>query len=327
MRLARGGGRGQCCVGTTLSADDAPARDLDPHTGGNHDRPRHARPERLWKRCEAIRDSRRSEPECRLPDEPIGSGIARGVDPVARAAQAAATPVCRRRDRRDARRREPSGPFSGTVTRPAQARDVGPLSGPRRCLPDRYPDAAPERAAEPFPLVIFAHGFAVTPAPYRRLLETWSRAGYVVAAPIFPLENANAPGGPNESDLINQPRDMSFVITRLLQASADRHSWLAGLIDPRRVAVSGQSDGGETALAVAYDRRFIDRRVKAAIILSGARIPGIGGFDFPTPSPPLLATQGTADTINPPSSTLAFYDIAPPPDGKLVGGCHLPKHC
>jgi predicted dienelactone hydrolase len=244
-----------------------------------------------------------------------------------RAAQAAATPVCRRRDRRDARRREPSGPFSGTVTRPAQARDVGPLPGPRRCLPDRYPDAAPERAAEPFPLVIFAHGFAVTPAPYRRLLETWSRAGYVVAAPIFPLENANAPGGPNESDLINQPRDMSFVITRLLQASADRHSWLAGLIDPRRVAVSGQSDGGETALAVAYDRRFIDRRVKAAIILSGARIPGIGGFDFPTPSPPLLATQGTADTINPPSSTLAFYDIAPPPDGKLVGGCHLPKHC
>jgi hypothetical protein len=61
--------------------------------------------------------------------------------------------------------------------------------------------------------VIFGHGFAVTPGIYTPLLQYWARAGYVVAAPIFPLGNANAPGGPNESDLVNQPRDMSFVIT------------------------------------------------------------------------------------------------------------------
>jgi dienelactone hydrolase len=190
---------------------------------------------------------------------------------------------------------------------------------------DAADPAARVRAAGAFPLVVFGHGFAVTPAPYSRLLEAWARAGYVVAAPIFPLENANAPGGPNESDLINQPGDMSFVITRLLQDSADRHSRLAGLIDPRRIAVSGQSDGGETALAVAYDRRFIDRRVKAAMILSGAKIPGVGGFDFPAPSPPLLATQGTADTINLPSSTDAFYDIARAPKYLLTmfGAPHL----
>ena len=111
------------------------------------------------------------------------------------------------------------------------------------------PNAPPARFEGRFPLVIFGHGFAVTPAPYARLLQAWARAGYVVAAPIFPLGNANAPGGPNESDIVNQPRDMSFVISQMLTASAQRRGPLAGLIDPNKIAVSGQSDGAETALA------------------------------------------------------------------------------
>jgi dienelactone hydrolase len=186
-------------------------------------------------------------------------------------------------------------------------------------------DAAPERAARPFPLVIFGHGYAVTPHPYARLLQAWARAGYVVAAPVFPLENANAPGGPNESDLVNEPGDMSLVITRMIHAGTQRAGFFAGLIDGRRVAVSGQSDGGETALATAYDRDFVDRRVRAAVILSGAEIPGVDGFDFPAPSPPLLATQGTADPINPPILTRDFFDIAPPPKFllSLIGASHL----
>jgi dienelactone hydrolase len=187
------------------------------------------------------------------------------------------------------------------------------------------PSAPPQRGAGRFPLIVFGHGFAITPKPYARLLQAWARAGYVVAAPIFPLENSGAPGGPNESDLINQPRDMSFVITQMLAANADRRGLLHGLLDPREIAVTGHSDGGETALAVAYDDHFIDRRVRAAVILSGAKIPGVGGFDFPAPSPPLLATQGTADTINPPGFTSAFFDIAPPPKYllRMFGADHI----
>jgi fermentation-respiration switch protein FrsA (DUF1100 family) len=186
-------------------------------------------------------------------------------------------------------------------------------------------DAPPARATGPFPLIVFGHGFAVTPHPYAALLQAWARAGYVVAAPIFPLENAHAPGGPDESDLVNQPDDMSVVISRMLAASRSRRGFFSGVIDRRAIAVSGQSDGGETALAVAYDRHFIDRRIRAAAILSGAKIPGVGGFDFPAPSPPLLATQGTADTINPPSFTFAFFDAAPPPKYllTLLGAPHL----
>jgi dienelactone hydrolase len=204
------------------------------------------------------------------------------------------------------------------VDRSRTVRLPGGVVGPRTLTTIvRYPVPA----GRALPLIVFGHGFAVTPSPYSALLEAWARAGYVVAAPIFPLENAHAPGGPNEADLINQPRDMSFVITQLVAASGP----LSKLIDPHRIAVSGQSDGGETALAVAYDRFYIDRRVSAAVILSGAEIPGVGGFDFPKPSPPLLATQGTADSINPPSFTNAFFDIAPPPKYLLTmfGASHL----
>ena len=168
----------------------------------------------------------------------------------------------------------------------------------------------------------------MTPAPYAGLLQAWARAGYVVAAPIFPLGNANAPGGPNESDIVNQPRDMSFVISRMLALSSAHSGLFAGLISRSETAVSGQSDGGETALAVAYDRLFIDRRVRAAVILSGAEIPGVGGFDFPAPSPPLLASQGTADTINRPFFTYQFFNLAPRPKFllTLLGASHLPPY-
>lgn len=186
----------------------------------------------------------------------------------------------------------------------------------------------PAHAAGPLPLVVFGHGYAVTPAPYRPLLEAWTRAGYVVAAPVFPLGNANAPGGPNEADIVNQPADVRFLISRLLAESADPASPLRGTIDPARIAVAGQSDGAETALAVAFGSpRYRDTRISAAVILSGSALPG-GGAVFPLGSPPLLATLGTADAVNPPGRTRAFYDIAPRPKFllTLLGAAHLPPY-
>jgi fermentation-respiration switch protein FrsA (DUF1100 family) len=190
------------------------------------------------------------------------------------------------------------------------------------------PNATPARANGPFPLVVFAHGFAVTPKVYARLLQSWARAGYVVAAPVFPLENANAPGGPNRSDLVNEPRDVSFVISRLLAESNAKTGGLAGLIAPDHIAVAGQSDGGEVALDVGYGRRDRDRRVGATMVLSGAEMSGVGGFSFERGDAPLLAVQGTADTTNEPRFTYAFFDRASRPKYllRLLGAGHLPPY-
>ena len=103
------------------------------------------------------------------------------------------------------------------VDRSRTARFRNGTSGPRRLTTYvRYPTTG--RA--PFPLVVFCHGFDLVPSTYERLLDAWTRAGYVVAAPVFPVENADAPGGADEADLVNQPEDVSFVISQLL--SVDR---------------------------------------------------------------------------------------------------------
>jgi dienelactone hydrolase len=185
----------------------------------------------------------------------------------------------------------------------------------------RYP-----AAGSSYPLIVFGHGYALTPATYARLLRAWTEAGYVVAAPVFPLENTAAPGGPNESDLINQPEDMSFVIARLLALNARTGSVLFGKIDSSRIAIAGHSDGAETALAVAYDHRFRDPRVAAAVVLSGAALPGMGAF--PQRGPPLLAVQGTADPINAPSTSAGFFRLARRPKFLLwlLGASHLPPY-
>ena len=90
---------------------------------------------------------------------------------------------------------------------------------------------------------------------------------------------------------------MSFVITRLLALDDRPGSLLYGRIEPDRIAVAG-TPTAPTALATAYDSRFRDRRVGAAVILSGAEMTGMGAF--PARGPPLLAMQGTADAINDP---------------------------
>jgi predicted dienelactone hydrolase len=184
---------------------------------------------------------------------------------------------------------------------------------------------AGHRLSGRLPLVVFAHGFDLAPSTYRPLLDEWVRHGYVVAAPVFPREASGSPGGPDESDLPNQPGDVSFLISWLSAASLEATSPLRGIVDPSRIAVSGHSDGGDTTLAVAYGGGYRDGRIKAAMVLSGAEMPGTGQPYFARGGPPLLAVQGTADPINPPSQTNAFFAAAPRPKYllELPGATHL----
>ncbi|HUA10543.1 MAG TPA: hypothetical protein VMA83_00895 [Solirubrobacteraceae bacterium] len=186
---------------------------------------------------------------------------------------------------------------------------------------EETPGATPATAKGPYPLIVFGHGFDATPSTYAALLNRWTRAGYVVAAPVFPLENAAAPGGATQADLPNEPADFSFVITHLLEESERGAGPLAHLIEANHIAVAGQGDGGDAALATAYDPAMRDQRIDAAAILSGSEIPQLGQFTFPSSGPALLATQGLDDTINTPDDTYLYFDAAPKPKYLLrIGG-------
>jgi len=176
-----------------------------------------------------------------------------------------------------------------------------------------YPSAP---ADAPWPLVVFAHGYEVGPEPYATLCRAWAEAGYVVAAPAFPLTDGDVAGDYiDEYDIGNQPDDVRFVIGALVTPGSLP---AARVVDPDRVAVAGHSDGGVTALAVATEPLA---GLRGVVALSAA--PVYGGS---TTNPPILVAQGDEDDINPYENGEAVYDQATSPRFllTLVGGGHLP---
>ena len=65
----------------------------------------------------------------------------------------------------------------------------------------------PKAAPGPFPLVVFAHGYAIDAAAYEPLLRDLAAGGFVVAAPDFPGTSTAYDGGAIRSDSLQQPGD------------------------------------------------------------------------------------------------------------------------
>ena len=204
-----------------------------------------------------------------------------------------------------------------TFTEPAHTGPTGAHLGPRRLLTQiRYPLAGPpaktsKPARGPLPLIVFGPGFMQCGGPYSRLLRAWATAGYVVATVNFPLSDCKVGSAATESDMVNQPADMSYVITRMLRLSAARHGLFSGLISPHEIAVTGQSDGGDTVAAVGANTCCSDHRVAAIAVLSGAEWPPMPGSFFTRRPAPMLFTQGSADTVNLPGCSAAMYHADP----------------
>jgi len=217
-------------------------------------------------------------------------------------------------------------------TRSTPARGGNPESSSRTIVttiyypttvPPSAEDPAPQAAPGAFPLIVFAHGYAIDAAAYAPLLEDLAAGGFVVAAPDFPGTSTAYPGEAIRSDTLEQPADISFVITSIINLSKEPGS-LFSAVNTAEVGDSGQSDGGVTAAAAAYNTCCIDTRIKASSILTGAAF-GFDGEWFPPGTPPVLFVHATADEVNPYSASTSMFAQAQSPKYLLTidGGSHL----
>jgi dienelactone hydrolase len=182
-------------------------------------------------------------------------------------------------------------------------------------------DAPPDRAVGAYPLVVFVHGYAVTPDFYEELLRRWAAAGYVVAAAAYP-------GG--DDDYGMQFTDTTFLITQLLDLSAGApgSNPLVGTIDPQRVGVAGHSNGEAIAYGMGFLQCCRDTRIKSVIALAG----NLGNINNPVQRDngvPVLHIMGEADELQPYGASILWdRDNLTPPrwSVSLIGGSHAPPY-
>jgi hypothetical protein len=179
------------------------------------------------------------------------------------------------------------------TSRPTDAIDGYP-GAPTRTLPTSI--WYPSDGGGPFPLVVFAHGYAVTPSFYAPLLRRIAAAGYVVAAPTYPILSGQ-PAGPSETVGWDQLfPDTQFVTTQVLALSANGDPVIGGLVDPTRIAVAGHSDGALIAFGDGYTPFRLDPRVRAVAAFSANL--DTGAMYQPN-GRPLLHTLSDQDVYNP----------------------------
>ena len=180
---------------------------------------------------------------------------------------------------------------------------------PCRRLPTvvRFPTAG----TGPFPLVVVAHGRDNDPSSLATLLDAWAGAGYVVAAPTFPITSKDRKGQPQRSESVAQAADMRFVVDRILARDrAKDANPLRGRVDGRHIGAAGMSLGGLAVYGLIANTCCRDRRISAAILLAAVR------RDFPderyqTNRAPVLLVQGDADPGYH-NSIDAYPELAPP---------------
>src|SRR5262249_4298553 len=128
-------------------------------------------------------------------------------------------------------------------------------------------------ASTPRPLIMFSHGYHGAPRKFTQLFSAWAAAGYVVAAPRFPLTSDRGAPFDSVGDIANQPADISFVLTELL------HGPLRSKIDASRIGAAGLWLGGGPTYNLVEDACCRDHRLRAAAVFDGLYVPLRGQFE------------------------------------------------
>lgn len=220
----------------------------------------------------------------------------------------------------DSRPTDPNRDFAGAPDRTLETVLWYPATGAPE-TDGSTPGAPLDTANGPYPLVLLSHGWTANAQVYQVIAWTWASAGYVVAAPNYPLSTTSAPGGPIVGDVENQPADASFVIDEVL---ADAQ--LGPAIDPERIGAAGHSLGAITTFALVYAQCCTDDRIDAAVPMSG--IAGVAADPdtyFGGEAVPLLILHGSEDELVPYSLGEEAYADASTPKLFVTfeGGNHI----
>lgn len=153
-----------------------------------------------------------------------------------------------------------------------------------------------------YPAIVFSVGTGGSPQLYEELLQHFASYGFVVISG----DSGNQGDGTQALEGIHW----------LVGESQDETSEYAGLIDPTRIAASGHSQGGNSAIYVAIK----DPMIATVVTLAAGKgqLGGVGPADDSLLTQPVLYLCGSEDTIVPPQWCDERFTAAPSPAWKLV---------
>jgi dienelactone hydrolase len=195
----------------------------------------------------------------------------------------------------------PYGDFPGTDVRTIPTTVFYPVA--EAPFSDLYVDHAPYRAGGPYPMVVFIHGFGVDWQFYKGILGRIATAGYVVVAPTYPLLSG-WPAGPTDTlEWDEHFTDTSFVISAMEQLNQS-DPILGGLIDTKRIATVGHSDGALIAYGAGEQAYRTDPRVRS--VISYAADLGLGDGFYQASGRPFLHFFSEYDEYNPYPAAISY---------------------
>ncbi|GAA2613461.1 alpha/beta hydrolase family protein [Paractinoplanes durhamensis] len=158
-------------------------------------------------------------------------------------------------------------------------------------------------AAGRFPLVLFSHGLSGSAERYS---AAFAAAGFIVAAPTYP-HTSEFTTDFRRADIVHQPADARYVLSRVLRLNYTRTDPLWHRIDAEHQAAIGHSAGGYTTTGLFTAGH--DPRLRAGIVMAGWAAPGA----FAGPPARMLFLQGTADPVVPRTVSHAAWERIPWP--------------
>jgi dienelactone hydrolase len=160
-----------------------------------------------------------------------------------------------------------------------------------------------------FPLIVFAAGYNSNPDTYQPFLHALAAQGYIVAAPVFPIEASiagAAPAGRSNTEMLNQMWDMSTVISQMINYARQPGNFLGAAMSQTQIGVIGHSDGAMTVAGMTMSTSFNDRRIKMAVVMSGAGPLGLSWNNRHVV--PLMVEQATGDPYNNPANSQWLFN-------------------